>query len=98
MYVAQIACRFYKGNIHRNNHQSIVHDFDYVRVKLFPGQLMADDVAFKSLLILKALAPFVRRAEVMEKRNGDAVYRFARQEVHESFTLGHNNSPLSVRI
>ena len=26
----------------------------------------------------------------MEKRNGDAVYRFARQEVHESFTLGQN--------
>lgn len=86
MHIAQIACRFYKGNIHRNNHQSVVHNFDCVRTKLFPGQLAADDVAFKSLLIFKPLFSFVRRAEMMEKRNRDAVCRFARQEVHESFT------------
>ena len=86
MYIAQTACCFFKGTICRDHHQSAVHDFDCVRAKLFPGQLTADDAAFKSLLIFKAFSPFVRRAEVMEKRNRDTVCRFARQKVHESFT------------
>ena len=77
---------FFKGAICWDHHQGAVHDFDCVRAKLFPGQLTADDAAFKSLLIFKAFSPFVRRAEVMEKRNRDAVCRFARQKVHESFT------------
>ena len=86
MYIAQTACCFFKGAICRDHHQGAVHDFDCVRAKLFPGQLTAGDAAFKSLLIFKAFSPFVRRAEVMEKRNRDAVCRFARQKVHESFT------------
>lgn len=81
----QTARCFFKGGICRDNHQGVVHDFDCVRAKLFPGQLVAGDAACKSLLIFKVLALFVRRAEVVKKRNRDAVCRFARQEVHEFF-------------
>ena len=95
MDLPQVVGGLHKGNVHRHNHQGVVHDLDDVRIELFPGVLVAHHVALEGVLVLQTLAPLGRAAEVMEEGHRDTIHRLIGEEFLEAFTFCHDDSPLS---
>lgn len=91
LHVAQVSGAFYVRDIHRHDHQGVVHDFDHIGIEFLSGIFVADDVALKGVLVHHTRTPLAGRAEVVEKCDGNTVYRFVLEKVHKPFTLGHHN-------